>query len=272
MSAGVAGRPGDPKREASEAIARAQADLERAVEELARLPAVDLHTIALAAHAMNNFLTVSSGVVNLLIPALKGHPDRQVSVWLEGLSHATDLMTHTVSQLMNNSAGIAVTLRLEEFDLSRLVERTCLYYRRAAGHKGIALTFQAGDGLPVIQTDRVLVAAVLDNLLSNAVKYSPRETRICVSVVVERDGVVCRVQDEGPGLSAAEQARLFLPGVRLGPVPSGGEASTGYGLAVAKRFTDHLGGELTCDSTPGRGTTFSLWLPQRPRITAAGQS
>lgn len=266
MSAGVTGRPGDPKREASNAIARAQADLERAVEELARLPAVDLHTIALAAHAMNNFLTVSSGVVNLLIPALKGHPDRQVSVWLEGLSHATDLMTHTVSQLMNNSAGLDTTLRLEEVDLSRLIERTCAYYRRPAGHKGIALTFHAGEGLSAVQTDRVLVVAVLDNLLSNAVKYSPRDKRISVSVAAERDGVVCRVRDEGPGLSGAEQERLFLPGARLGPVPSGGEGSTGYGLAIAKRFTEKLGGELTCDSAPGRGTTFSLWLPRSPRI------
>ena len=272
MSVGADGRPSDPKAEASDAIARAQAELERAVEELARLPAVDLHSIALAAHALNNFLTVTGGVVSHLIPALRGHPDRQISVWLEGLAHATDLMSHTVSQLMNNSAGVAITLRLEEFDLSRLVERTCLYYRRAAGQKGIALTFQAGDGLPPIQTDRVLVAAVLDNLLSNAVKYSPREARVAVDVAVEREGIVCRVGDEGPGLSVAEQERLFQPGVRLGPVPSGGEGSTGYGLAVAKRFTDQLGGELSCDSEPGRGTTFSLWLPRRPRVTSPVRS
>ena len=90
MSAG-AGRRSDPKGEAADAIARAQAELERAVEELARLPAVDLHSIALAAHALNNFLTVSGGVVAHLIPALRGHPDRQISVWLEGLAHATDL-------------------------------------------------------------------------------------------------------------------------------------------------------------------------------------
>jgi hypothetical protein len=82
----------DPKREATAAIARAQADLERAVEELARLPSLDVHSIALAAHALTNFLRVTDAVVNLLIPVLKGHPDRQVGVWLDGLSHATALM------------------------------------------------------------------------------------------------------------------------------------------------------------------------------------
>jgi len=255
MSAG-AGRRSDPKGEAADAIARAQAELERAVDELSRLPAVDLHSIALAAHALNNFLTVSGGVVAHLIPALRGHPDRQISVWLEGLAHATDLMSHTVSQLMNNSAGIAVTLRLEEFDLSRLVERTCLYYRRAAAHKGITLMFQAGDALPAIETDRVLVAAVLDNLLSNAVKYSPRESRIHVSVAVERDGIVCRVQDEGPGLS--DTANLFVPFFTTKP------NGTGIGLALSRQIAEAHGGVLTLENRDDRpGVRARLRLPLR---------
>lgn len=258
------GRSSNPKQEVAAAIARAQADLERAVEELDRLPAVDLHSIALAAHALNNFLTVSNGVVDLLIPMLRDHPEPQVMVWLEGLAHATDLMSHTVSQLMNNSAAIRTTLRLEDLDMPRGVERACAYYRRGAAQKGVTLEFRAGENVPRVRTDRVLVAAILDNLVSNALKYSPRGRHVRVEVEAERGGVVCRVRDEGPGLSPAEQERLFRPGVRLGPVPSGGETSTGYGLAIAKQFTDQLGGELTCESTLGRGSTFSLWLPRTP--------
>jgi signal transduction histidine kinase len=256
------GRAPDPRREAIAAITRAQVDLQRAIEELDRLPALDLHAIALAAHALNNFLTVSGGVVQLLIPALKDHPDRRVIVWLEGLSHANDLMIHTVSQLMNNSVGLDTTLRLEDVDLARLVERACAYYRRAAGRKGIDLRFRAAAGIPPVETDRVLAAAILDNFLSNAVKYSPHDRRVWVDVQVERDGVACHVRDEGPGLSREEQDHLFRPGVRLGPMPSGEESSSGYGLAIAKRFTDQLGGEITCVSAPGRGTTFSFWLPR----------
>ena len=202
MSVGMQGRSLDPKRGVATAIAEAQANLERAVAELDRLPALDLHSIALAAHALNNFLTVSGGVVELLIPTLRGHPDRQVAVWLEGLSHATDLMIHTVSQLMNTSVGVETSLRLEDVDLPRLVERACAYYRRAADAKGIDVKFHAAADVPTVETDRVLVAAVLDNLLSNAVKYSPRDKRIWVDVEPERDGVACRVRDEGPGMAA----------------------------------------------------------------------
>src|SRR2546423_10725663 len=92
MSVGMQGRSLDPKRGVATAIAEAQANLERAVAELDRLPALDLHSIALAAHALNNFLTVSGGVVELLIPALRGHPDRQVAVWVGGPSHPPGLV------------------------------------------------------------------------------------------------------------------------------------------------------------------------------------
>ena len=254
-----------PKEEAAAAIARAQSELERAMVELDRLPAVDLHSIALTAHALNNFLTVTGGVVELLIPTLRGHPDKQVLVWLEGLAHATDLMRHSVSQLMNNSVGVETTLRLEDIDLARLVERACAYYRRAAAQKGIELVFRGPAGTAPVRTDRVLVAAILDNLISNAVKYSPHGKRVDVEVQGTGDGVACHVKDEGPGLSAADQARLFQPGVKLGATPSGGETSSGYGLAIAKRFVDQLGGRLTCTSTPGRGATFTVLLPRAPQ-------
>ena len=109
----------------------------------------------------------------------------------------------------------------------------------------------------------VLVAAILDNLLSNAVKYSPPDKRIWVHVQAVEGGVLCSVQDEGPGLSKEDQRQLFVPGARLSPVPSAGETSSGYGLAIAKRFVQRLGGDIRCVSAPGEGATFSFWLPSQ---------
>jgi signal transduction histidine kinase len=254
-------RPPDARRETAAAIAEAQANLERALAELNKLPALDASSVALTAHALNNFLTVSRAVVEFLTEALRDYPDAQVRTWLDGLAHSTLLMTHAVSQLMSRSASGPTTLRIDDIQLPRLVERACTYYRRSAALKDIQVVFRADGDLPTVQTDGVLVAAILDNLLSNAVKYSPHGGHIGVDVRRVADGVTCSVQDDGPGLSDAEQARLFQPGARLGPVPSAGEPSSGYGLAIAKRFADQLGGALTCASAPGLGATFSLWLP-----------
>ena len=251
----------NPKVEAVAAISRAQTDLDAALAELDRLPALDAQSIALSAHALNNFLTVLMAVIDLLLKELRDHPEPRVRIWLEGLSHTSNLMTHTVSQLMNNSAAPAVRPRLEDVELPTLVAYACAYYRRAAEAKGIRLTFDVGRDVPSVRTDRVLVAAILDNLLSNAVKYSPHDKRVWLLVDGVGDGVLCSVRDEGPGLSKSEQAQLFVPGARLGPVPSGGETSSGYGLSIAKRFVEQLGGEIRCASAPGEGATFSFWLP-----------
>lgn len=239
----------DPKREATAAIARAQADLERAVDEIARLPAMDVHSVALAAHALTSFLTVTGAVVDMLIPVLRDHPDRQVGIWLEGLSHATSLMSHTVSQMMNTSVGVATTLRLDDVDVLRLVERACSYYERAAQHDAVAIRFAPSLGITPIRTDRVLVAAVLDSLLSNAVKRSRPHTTITVDVRPDRGCVTCTVRDEGPALSREDGEH------------ASSNSSGGYGLAVAGRFVSLLGGEISCDSAIGHGMTISLWLP-----------
>ena len=105
------------------------------------------------------------------------------------------------------------------------------------------------------------VAAVMDNLLSNAVKYSFPGKQIWVQMRGEVTSVVCSVRDEGPGLNQEDQAKLFQRGIRLSSVPTGGESSSGYGLAVAKELIDKLGGDLWCESTLGAGACFSFRLP-----------
>jgi two-component system, sensor histidine kinase LadS len=253
----------DPKTQATAAIEKAQEALDEALSDLAKLPALDTKAIGLSAHALANFLTVSGAVVDLLTRALQNYPEPQVKVWLEALGHSTNLMMNTVSRLMNNTTGGEARLRIDDVSMPTLVQRACAYYQQSAEYKGIRLTFSAADDVPPIRTDRVVVSAVLDNLLSNAVKYSPKGKRIWVRVRGERGGVVCSVQDEGPGLSREDHGRLFQPGVRLGPVPSAGEPSVGYGLALAKKFTETLGGEISCASTKGEGSTFTFWLPAR---------
>jgi len=70
------------------------------------------------------------------------------------------------------------------------------------------------------------------------------------------------VVDAGPGIATAEQGKLFRKFGRLGHKPTGGEASTGLGLAVAKRLAEAMGGAVGCESEAGRGATFWIELPR----------
>jgi signal transduction histidine kinase len=73
---------------------------------------------------------------------------------------------------------------------------------------------------------------------------------------------VCRVQDEGPGLTPEDLPKLFQKGLTLGTVTTGGETSSGYGLAVAKEIVMRLKGSIWCESTFGEGASFFFRLPQ----------
>ncbi|MSU63222.1 MAG: ATP-binding protein, partial [Pedosphaera sp.] len=101
-----------------------------------------------------------------------------------------------------------------------------------------------------------------ENLLSNAVKYSPPEKSIFVRLAMNADGVRFEVRDEGPGLSAEDQKKLFGKFARLSAKPTGGEHSTGLGLSIVKRMVESMDGKVWCESELGRGATFIVQFPQ----------
>ncbi len=250
----------NPKDEAAAAIDRARAEMEEALNHLEQFPMFDAGNIGYAAHALQSYLTVITGTTQLLSKRFENSKDTEIKRWLEGLQHTTDLMSHTVSQLMNTGAA-APSLKLANVDLPVLVERACAYYRHIAARKRISLLFRAAEKVPSVLVDRVALAAALDNLLSNAIKYSPPEKLVQVEVRREGNEVLCKVKDEGPGLSQADQAKLFQKGVRLSAVPTAGEPSTGYGLAVAWDLVRKTGGNLTCQTKLGAGACFTISLP-----------
>jgi signal transduction histidine kinase len=263
----------ETKEQIAAAIGRARMELEEALYELEKLPAVSHSAVNFVAHALSNYLNITAGTVELLLLSLADHPDPQIRTGLEALQQTTNLMTHTVSQLMMTSTGPDAELRFEQVDLPILVRRFSTYYQRMADRKQIRCLSETTGDVPSVRTDRVTIAVVLDNLFSNAVKYSPPGKFIRVQVSAERDGVVCSVRDEGPGLSHEDQAKLFQRGVQLTPKPTGGEPSAGYGLAVAKEFIERLGGTIWCESVLGQGSCFSFRLPRcQEHVHGPGQT
>jgi signal transduction histidine kinase len=157
--------------------------------------------------------------------------------------------------------GAEVALVWRPVNLASGAEKICAYYQGQADRKGIRLVLVPAGPETFVWADAVATAVVLDNLLSNAIKYSPPGAEVQVRVVTEPGHQVCSVCDQGPGLGPEQQAKLFQRGARLGSVPTGGEESTGFGLAVAKELIDRLGGELWCESEVGKGSCFSFRLP-----------
>jgi signal transduction histidine kinase len=257
----------DPKDRIAASIASAQAHLEQAMMDLAAESSLSYNAVAFAAHALNNYLAVVSGVSDLVGNALTDYPDPRIHTWLTGIQRSTRMMAQIVASLMKDALiSGRPNITLEKTNFGAVISTICDYYQVAAQRKQIQLVWQPPDDPDCyVWTDGTAIAAVMDNLLSNAIKYSPGGTTIVVTIRGELHTYVCAVRDEGPGISAEDQQLLFQRGVRLSAVPTGGESSHGYGLAVAKELLTLVGGEIWCESTLGEGATFLFRLPAFPR-------
>jgi signal transduction histidine kinase len=241
-------------------INAAKSDLELALVQLERLPTLDWGTVRCAAHTLGNYLNITTACLDLLKMALVDHSDAEVHGWLQTLERTSELMIYVSRQLTNTSATSDLPLLTERVDLSRLAQRAAHFYETMANRKTLQCVCERPDSA-YVWADRIGLGAVLDNLLSNAVKYSPAGKQIRVQVKTEPGHVVCTVEDEGPGLSSEDQARLFQKGVPLSSTPTGGEVSTGFGLYIAKRLIERMGGNIWCETAPGQGCKFSFRLP-----------
>jgi two-component system sensor histidine kinase KdpD len=114
----------------------------------------------------------------------------------------------------------------------------------------------------MVAVDPGLLERAVANLVENAVKYSPDTTPVLVKASAIADRVEIRVVDRGPGVPDEAKNRIFEPFQRYGDAPRG--AGVGLGLAVARGFTEALGGTLSAEDTPGGGLTMVLSLQLAP--------
>src|SRR5690606_2442421 len=112
--------------------------------------------------------------------------------------------------------------------------------------------------LPEVLGDRVRLIQVLVNLVSNALKFTPPGGRVLLSATSTGDGVLIAVDDEGPGLDAEQQARIFEPFTQLSP---GDRRGLGLGLTISQGLIEAQGSHIEVTSTPGQGARFAFALP-----------
>jgi len=152
-------------------------------------------------------------------------------------------------------------LRPEAIDMHMLIED--------AIHK-IAIQIEIRDGVltqslkaehPLIKADKVHLSNVIFNLLDNANKYSPRKPQIMVSTADADNGIYISVHDKGMGISKANLKRIFE---KLYRVPTGDVHNVkgfGLGLSYVKFIVEKHGGSISVESEPGKGSTFTMFLP-----------
>ena len=174
-------------------------------------------------------------------------------------------LTSLVQEIVDLSRlQVADTLHEPELvDVGTVVAEATDRVRVAAEARTIDLTLVTERGLRVFGDAELLTTAVT-NLVTNAVNYSADGTRVGIGARRAGDAVEVTVTDQGEGIPAAEQERIFERFYRVDAARSRETGGTGLGLAIVKHISNNHGGEVTVWSQEGRGSTFTMTLPAAP--------
>jgi signal transduction histidine kinase len=179
------------------------------------------------------------------------------------LRRNTRSLADLVSALVDISSLDAgrISVRNSEFSLNELLLEECERLLPLAQAKGLQLATEPPPAPVWLLTDRIKLIRVLSNLVSNAIKFT--ETggiKIIASLTGERS-LVIRVSDTGVGMAPENLARIFDEYGQLGNPERNANKGWGLGLAICRRLVGVMGGRITVESEPERGTTFSVHLP-----------
>jgi signal transduction histidine kinase len=146
-------------------------------------------------------------------------------------------------------------------DIAELVRNTLESYRYQIEQQGFAFEESIDSNLPAVPVDREAIARALVNLVNNALKYSTDEKFLGVKLYRENSVVKLEVADHGIGIARRDQSKIFEKFYRAGDPLVHNTKGSGLGLSLVRHITHAHGGEIAVESTPGKGSKFTLSLP-----------
>ncbi len=156
----------------------------------------------------------------------------------------------------------AVTLNVSEFDLNKLLDEVEVIVAPQIDLKGNEFKREIDASLTTIKTDRQKLSQILINLLNNANKFTA-DGQIHLAISSDAKNLVFSVADTGIGIPAEAQVLVFKPFKQVNNEYNRRHDGAGLGLAICKQFAELMNGELTLTSRLGKGSTFTLTLPNQ---------
>jgi PAS domain S-box-containing protein len=199
---------------------------------------------------------------------MRRDPSR-MDVFMQRLERDIDRLNLLIEDLLRLSRleQDRTELNLQPVDLNGLVAQYYDDRTPLAANKGLTLTLERAETIPLVQADSGLLGQVLSVLLTNAFNYTPKGGTVTISSHTRDHGsrrwAGFSVGDTGPGISPAEHGQLFTRFYRGTVGRDSGATGTGLGLAIAKEIIDRHAGriEIVSEGIPGKGATFIVWLP-----------
>ncbi len=233
------------------------------VEQLSRANAAKNRFLGIAAHDLRNPLASIRGLAEFLQDSMLGTLNAEQLDLVRTIQTTSHQMLDMVNELLDVAIIESGEMKIhaEPTSLTELIAKSVHLMGMEAAKKHTRLTLLPPGALPALSLDPAKMRQVIDNLLSNSIKYSPPASNIIITLVATDDRVHFAVRDQGPGIPEGERDKLFKDFGRLSVKPTGGEKSTGLGLAICRNIVEAHNGSITAENMPGGGCEFRVSLP-----------
>ncbi len=239
-------------------------ELERTVRQLFKANAAKDRILAVTTHDLRSPLSAVQGMMEYLREGALGPVNEKQRETLSDLTGSVEAMLALVSDLLDVTTLDDEAMKLDQrsLDLAPILRQASVVYAPIATQKNQRLRVTALDAPLAVEGDELRLKRVLENLIMNAIKFSPPNTQITCGARSEGGEIAIWVDDEGPGVPVGEQEKLFTDFGRTSIRPTGGESSTGLGLAICRRIITAHHGEITMRNRAEGGAHFEFTLPQ----------
>lgn len=216
----------------------------------------------MASHDLNNPLSTAVGFLQLLAYDLQPILTDEQQQMVKGIQASHERMGRMLEDLLDlQQFERDDPLQLELLQLDCLIEEIIDAFAFQLQDKQHTLRFETPKEHIKVEAERVQLEHALSNYISNAIKYTPEQGEIVVRVFMEGDHAVFEITDNGIGIPAHAQEKLFKAFYRAKQPGSENIEGTGLGLSLVKSIVNHHGGDVYYRPEPSGGSTFGFWLP-----------
>lgn len=222
--------------------------------------------LGVVAHELRGPLALLKGFSEVILEDLQNLDQKEVAKYLKSVNSTAVRLFTLLNELLDvTSIELGqISLVLEPTDLRELIDTQLTSYAYLANKKNITLNKQFPAEALVCYCDALRVVQVISNFIDNAIKYSEPDSAIEITAQQQGRDIWVGVADHGPGIKPDEIDQLFKNFGKASARPTGGEKSTGLGLAICKKIIEAHHGEIGVKAGSQQGAVFWFSLPITP--------
>jgi len=233
------------------------------ISSLKKMDQMKSDFVSMVSHEIRSPMNSLLMQLKIIKDGIAGEVTEKQKEILERASEKILNLNNLVTELLDLSrieSGL-ISHEKEAVDINSMLEEQILFHTPYGKEKEISLSLNSPAPLPHIFANKQNMDEVLSNLITNAIKYSPAKSSVQISALVENEYLKITVTDTGYGMEKEDLGKIFTRFYRVKDSNTRAIQGTGLGLSLVKSIVDSHHGNITVESAPGKGTTFTVLLP-----------